>query len=178
MAHPIRLSVHGDVAVVEIDNPPVNALSSGVPDGLVSALGQAERDAAVRAVVIMGAGRTFVAGADIRDLERAAWDATVDPPDIHDLLARVEDASKPVIMAIHGTALGGGLELGEVSRRRIGEADPAGQLADGPAPLLAAIPQVLSHGRAGIAFGAARAALFVGGCHAVPDVSTGLHNCF
>src|SRR5262245_47450771 len=123
MAHPVRLSVHDDVAVVEIDNPPVNALSSGVPDGLVSALEQAQRNGAVRAVVIMGAGRTFVAGADIKDLERAAWDTAVDPPDIHDLLARVEDASKPVIMAIHGTALGGGLELAMAGHYRVAVKD-------------------------------------------------------
>jgi 3-hydroxyacyl-CoA dehydrogenase len=123
MPDPIRFSIHDDVAVVEIDNPPVNALSSGVPEGLVSALERAEHDAAVRAVVIMGAGRTFVAGADIKDLERAAWDDSVEPPDLHDLLARVENASKPVVMAIHGTALGGGLELAMAGHYRVAVRD-------------------------------------------------------
>src|SRR5690606_32335916 len=109
MTNPVSVSVRGDVAVVEINNPPVNALSAGVPEGLMSAIDQAERDPAVRAIVVVGAGRTFVAGADINDLARAAWDPTIEPPDLHDLLARVEGASKPVVMAIHGTALGGGL---------------------------------------------------------------------
>src|SRR5688572_4289327 len=111
MANPVNVSTSGDVLVAEINNPPVNALSAGVPEGLTAAIAAAERDPAIKAVVIIGGGRTFVAGADIKDLERAAWDPTVEPPDIHDLLATVERSPKPVIMAIHGTALGGGLEL-------------------------------------------------------------------
>ena len=123
MPDTVSVTVGDGVAVVEINNPPVNALSAGVPEGLVAAIGEAERDPAVRAIVIIGAGRTFVAGADIKDLERAAWDATVEPPDIHDLLARVEDASKPVVIAIHGTALGGGLELAMAGHYRVAARD-------------------------------------------------------
>jgi 3-hydroxyacyl-CoA dehydrogenase len=115
----VNLTTADDVAIVEIDNPPVNALSHGVPEGLVQAVERAERDPSIRAIVILGAGRTFVAGADIKDLERAAWDASVEPPDIHDLLTRIEDASKPVVMAIHGTALGGGLELAMAGHFRV-----------------------------------------------------------
>jgi 3-hydroxyacyl-CoA dehydrogenase len=111
MPDSVRLSIHDDIAVVEIDNPPVNALSAGVPEALLAAIAAAEQSSAVRAIVVLGSGRTFVAGADIKDLERAAWDPAIEPPDLHDLLARVENASKPVVMAIHGTALGGGLEL-------------------------------------------------------------------
>jgi 3-hydroxyacyl-CoA dehydrogenase len=119
----VTIAVRDDVAVVHIDNPPVNALSAGVPEQLALAITQAENDPSVRAIVLAGAGRTFVAGADIKDLERAAWDPSIEPPDIHDLLARVEDAAKPVVVAIHGTALGGGLELAMAAHYRAATAD-------------------------------------------------------
>src|SRR5688572_9946636 len=119
----ITTSISDDVAVVQIDNPPVNALSPGVPEGLMAAIDEAERNPAVRAIVILGAGRTFVAGADIKDLEAAAWNTSIEPPDIHDLLARVEDATKPVVIAIHGTALGGGLELAMAAHYRVAVRD-------------------------------------------------------
>ena len=123
MPNTVTVSAVDGVAVVVIDNPPVNALSAGVPEGLMQAIDAAERDDAIHAIVIMGAGRTFVAGADIKDLERAAWDPLVDPPDIHDLLARVEDATRPVVIAIHGTALGGGLELAMAAHYRVAARD-------------------------------------------------------
>jgi 3-hydroxyacyl-CoA dehydrogenase len=123
MSHPVTVTQREGVAVLEIDNPPVNALSAGVPEGLMKGVQEAERDPSVRALVVIGAGRTFVAGADIRDLERAAWDPAVEPPDIHELLARVEDASKPVVIAIHGTALGGGLELAMAGHYRVATPD-------------------------------------------------------
>jgi 3-hydroxyacyl-CoA dehydrogenase len=123
MTSSVRLSHAGEILVAEINNPPVNALSAGVPEGLSSAIAAAEQDAAIRAVVIIGGGRTFVAGADIKDLERAAWDPSVDPPDIHDLLTTIEHSAKPVVMAIHGTALGGGLELAMAGHYRIATAD-------------------------------------------------------
>jgi 3-hydroxyacyl-CoA dehydrogenase len=123
MSNLVTIAVRDDVAVVHIDNPPVNALSAGVPEQLELAITQAESDALVRAIVLAGAGRTFVAGADIKDLERAAWDPSTDPPDIHDLLARVEDAAKPVVVAIHGTALGGGLELAMAAHYRVATSD-------------------------------------------------------
>jgi 3-hydroxyacyl-CoA dehydrogenase len=107
------------VAVIVIDNPPVNALGPDVVDGLSSALDRAERDTTVRAIVVIGAGRTFVAGADIKELEQAAWGGGSGPPDIHDLLARIEDCPKPVIMALHGTPLGGGLELAMAGHYRV-----------------------------------------------------------
>ncbi len=119
----VTTSISDDVAVVQIDNPPVNALSHGVPEGLVAAIDEAEGNPAVKAIVILGAGRTFVAGADIKDLEAAAWDTSIEPPDIHDLLARVEDATKPVVIAIHGTALGGGLELAMAAHYRVAVRD-------------------------------------------------------
>jgi 3-hydroxyacyl-CoA dehydrogenase len=107
------------VAIFQIDNPPVNALSSGVPERLEEVIRQAEADDAVHAIVIMGAGTTFVAGADIKELEDLAWGRGSGAPNIHDLLQKIEDCKKPIIMAIHGTALGGGLELAMAGHFRI-----------------------------------------------------------
>jgi 3-hydroxyacyl-CoA dehydrogenase len=111
------------VTLIRVDNPPVNALSPGVPEAIIAALAEAERDAKVRAIVLMGAGKTFVAGADISTLEQAAWGDTGAICDLHGLLARIEDCPKPVVVAIHGTALGGGLELAMAGHFRIAVAD-------------------------------------------------------
>ncbi len=100
-------SREGEVLILTIQNPPVNAFGVGVPEGLHAGLDAAERDESVRAVVIIGGGRTFVAGADIRtfDLPREQ------SPDLRGTVDRLDAFSKPVVAAIHGTALGGGLEL-------------------------------------------------------------------
>ena len=94
-----------------------------MPDALLNAVRLADRDAAVRAIVVICAGRTFIAGADIHELERAAWDDTAPLPDFHPLLAAIEDCSKPVVMALHGTALGGGVEVAMAGHYRIAVAD-------------------------------------------------------
>jgi 3-hydroxyacyl-CoA dehydrogenase len=119
MPPPVKSVRHDDVVVLEIDNPPVNALSPGVPEVLLAALGDAERDDGVSAVVVRGAGRMFVAGADIAALEEAAWGNEAAAPDWHELLHRLESCPKPVVMAIHGAALGGGLELALAGHYRI-----------------------------------------------------------
>ena len=103
----VNLTTQDGVAVITINNPPVNAISPGVPEGLVAALDGAEKDSSARAIVIIGGGRTFIAGADIKELELAAAGRGSGPPKFHDILARIEDSTKPVVMAIHGTALGG-----------------------------------------------------------------------
>jgi 3-hydroxyacyl-CoA dehydrogenase len=108
----------GRILVVTIDNPPVNALSDGVPEGVGEAV-RAAADAAIDAVVIICAGRTFIAGADITLLERTAWGDLASKPDLRPLLRDVEDCPKPIVMAIHGTALGGGLELAMAAAYRI-----------------------------------------------------------
>src|SRR5690242_18854065 len=123
----VSLTSDHDIAVVTIDNPPVNALSPGVPEGISAALNEAERDSSIRAIVIIGAGRTFIAGADIRELERAAAGQGA-PPRLHGLLAQLEDCSRPVVMALHGTALGGGLEVAMAGHYRVASPDAqAGQ---------------------------------------------------
>jgi 3-hydroxyacyl-CoA dehydrogenase len=114
-----NITRHGAVLVVEIDNPPVNALSPGVPEAIGAALDEAERDDDVVAVVVRGAGRMFVAGADITKLQEAAWGNESAAPDWHDLFQRIEDCLKPVVMAIHGSALGGGLELAMAGHYRV-----------------------------------------------------------
>ncbi len=115
----LNVSRHDGVLLIEVENPPVNALSPGVPEALVEALTSAGHDPDVTAIVVKGAGRTFVAGADITSLEEAAWGNLAAAADLHDLLARIENYSKPVVMAIHGTALGGGLELAMAGHYRV-----------------------------------------------------------
>jgi 3-hydroxyacyl-CoA dehydrogenase len=119
----VNLTTHDGVGVITINNPPVNALSPGVPEGLVAALDAAQNDPSIRAIVIIGGGRTFIAGADIKELELAASGRGSGPPEFHGILASIEDTNKPVVMAIHGTALGGGLEVAMAGHYRVAVAD-------------------------------------------------------
>ncbi len=105
MSSPVNYEVLGDIGVMSIDNPPVNALSHPVRQGIQDAIRQAQEDAS-KAIVILCEGRTFVAGADIKEFGKPPKE-----PWLPDLLSEVEASSKPVIAAIHGTALGGGFEL-------------------------------------------------------------------
>ncbi len=95
-----------DVALLTIDNPPVNPLSSGVRQGLSDGINQALADDNVKAIVLTGAGRAFIAGADISEFGGAA-----EGPSLHDCLNTMDASSKPIIAAINGTAFGGGLEV-------------------------------------------------------------------
>lgn len=102
----ITTHMNGDVLVVTADNPPVNALNRAVRQGLADAMAHAERDQNVSAVVIIANGRTFFAGADITEFGKPLEEPTL--PVVCD---QIEASTKPVIAAIHGTALGGGLEV-------------------------------------------------------------------
>jgi 3-hydroxyacyl-CoA dehydrogenase len=119
----VTTTIRDGVAVIAVDYPPVNALGPGVPAAISEAIESAERDPAVSAIVFMGAGKTFVAGADITTLERAAWGDRDAACDLHPLLAGIEDCAKPVVMAIHGTALGGGLEIAMAGHFRVATPD-------------------------------------------------------
>ncbi|MCV9967269.1 3-hydroxyacyl-CoA dehydrogenase NAD-binding domain-containing protein [Pararhizobium sp. BT-229] len=102
----LTIAREGSVAVVTIDNPPVNALSQALRQALVGAVVELDADAAVGAVVLICAGRTFIAGADVSE-----FDKPPQPPHLPDVVACIENAKKPWIAAIHGSALGGGLEV-------------------------------------------------------------------
>jgi 3-hydroxyacyl-CoA dehydrogenase len=102
----VRLERHGTVSLIIIDSPPVNAGSRGVRQGLVDAVTAADADAATTAVVLMGAGSNFMAGSDIKE-----FDLPIQDPDLPAVIAAFERCTKPVVAAIDGAALGGGLEL-------------------------------------------------------------------
>jgi 3-hydroxyacyl-CoA dehydrogenase len=119
----VRRTTFGTVALLEVDNPPVNVLSAGVPEDILRAVKDAELDSSIEAIVLRGAGRTFIVGADLTLLQRAAHGELDAAADLHDLLSRMEDCSKPVVMAIHGNALGGGLELAMAGHFRVAVAD-------------------------------------------------------
>jgi 3-hydroxyacyl-CoA dehydrogenase len=114
----VQLTKDNGIAVITINNPPVNALSPGVPDGISEALDQVAKDDSVKAAVLIGGGRTFVAGADIKEFGKM----TSGKPrgaGLLPLLLKIEDSSKPVVVGIHGTAFGGGLELAMAGHYRV-----------------------------------------------------------
>ncbi|MFZ0771489.1 MAG: 3-hydroxyacyl-CoA dehydrogenase NAD-binding domain-containing protein [Candidatus Sulfotelmatobacter sp.] len=132
----VKIIRDNDVAVIAIDNPPVNALSPGVPEAIGAAIDEMNGDPAVKAAVVIGAGRTFVAGADIKEFGKMTSGekprGTLLP-----LLLHIENSSKPVVMAIHGNAFGGGLELAMAGHYRV--ASPTAQVGQ-PEVKLGIIP--------------------------------------
>ena len=128
----VRLSQQEGVQLIHIDNPPVNALGAAVRQGLLAAMAQAEADAGIRAVLIVGEGRAFIAGADIREFGKPPV-----PPALPQVCQAIEACSKPVVAAIHGAALGGGLEVALSAHYRL--ALPGAQLGL-PEVLLGLLP--------------------------------------
>ena len=114
----VDLRRDGEVAVVTVDNPPVNALKHEVRAGLAEALQRAKDDESTTAVVIVCAGRTFFAGADITEFGKPPQ-----PPSLHEIIAAIEAMQKPVVAALHGTAFGGGFELALACHFRVAVAD-------------------------------------------------------
>lgn len=110
----VTTALHGDVLVVTIDNPPVNALGAAVRQGLLAALQQAQADAAVAAVLLVGAGKAFIAGADIREFGKPPV-----PPALPEVCRAIEGSDKPVVAVLHGAALGGGLEVAMSAHYRL-----------------------------------------------------------
>src|SRR5947207_3195493 len=111
----VRFEKEGDIGVITVDNPPVNALSPGLPEGIVAAVDQGNADPSVKAMVLIGAGRSFIAGADIRQFGRGPST----PPTGRRPYDVLDDSAKPVVAAIHGYALGGGLEIALACHYRV-----------------------------------------------------------
>jgi 3-hydroxyacyl-CoA dehydrogenase len=116
LSQPISLAIEDGIAVITVDNPPVNAISAAMRRGLLDITRQIAADGRVKAVALYGAGRTFIAGADISE-----FGGTMAPPLLRNVLAEFEQLPQPVVVALHGTALGGGVELALAGHYRIAE---------------------------------------------------------
>lgn len=114
LSETVTLSIHGAIAEALVDNPPVNAMSASVRTGVAEAINRVEQDAALKALVIRFAGKTFSAGADITEFGKP-----MARPMLPEILAMMDAATKPIVAAMHGTALGGGLELAVAAHYRI-----------------------------------------------------------
>ena len=133
----VQLTRDKDVAIVTINNPPVNALSPAVAQGIAKAFEQVAGDDGIKAVVLIGSGRTFVAGADIKEFGKITSGKTQRGAGLLPLLLQIENVRKPVVVAIHGSAFGGGLELAMAGHYRV--AAPNSQLGQ-PEVKLGIIP--------------------------------------
>ena len=100
------LAIEGDIGVLTLNSPPVNALSQPVRAGLLDGMKAANANTAIKAIVLICDGRTFIAGADITSFGKPPT-----LPSLSDAQNEIENSSKPVIAAIHGTSLGGGFEV-------------------------------------------------------------------
>jgi 3-hydroxyacyl-CoA dehydrogenase len=114
----VEYRLEDGVAIITVQNPPVNALSHSVRIGLMEALSRADADPAAKALVLLGGGRTYMAGADLKEFGRPK-----DPPELHDVQNAMETLGKPLVSAIHGTALGGGLEVALTGHWRVAARD-------------------------------------------------------
>ena len=114
MTQAARYDAHDGIAIISISNPPVNAASFAVRSGLADGIQRALADPSVAAIVICCDGRTFIAGADIREFGKPPV-----PPNLPSVVAAIEASSKPVIASLHGTVLGGGLEVALGAHYRI-----------------------------------------------------------
>src|SRR5580692_1458654 len=123
MSDRVQLSKDGSIAIITIDNPPVNALAPDVVGELSAAIGNIDTDSSITAAVLIGSGRTFVAGADIREFVRITSGEKQRIPLLLSLARQIEDIRKPVVAAIHGQAFGGGMELAMAAHYRVATAE-------------------------------------------------------
>lgn len=114
MSEVVKLERHDEVGIVTVDSPPVNALSAAVRGGILECIKAAIADPAIKGIVLTCAGRTFIAGADITEFGKPPK-----PPGLNEVLAEMENSPKPIVAAIHGTALGGGLEVALACHYRV-----------------------------------------------------------
>src|SRR6202166_1831528 len=137
MSDLVTFSNQDGIGIITVNNPPVNALSPGVPEGILAAVQRAQSDDGVKALVLIGAGRTFIAGADIREFGKITSGERKDKLNLAELMLVMEDSTKPLICAIHGTAFGGGLEVAMGAHYRV--AVPSAQVGQ-PEVKLGLIP--------------------------------------
>jgi 3-hydroxyacyl-CoA dehydrogenase len=120
MSHPVSFTVQGPVAVIAMDKPPVNSLGAALRAGIADAMDQALADSQVQAIVLMGTARAFSAGADVTEF---GTPMAAREPNLRVVISLLEDSPKPVIGAISGQCLGGGLELAMGCHYRVALAD-------------------------------------------------------
>jgi 3-hydroxyacyl-CoA dehydrogenase len=132
----VSLTRDGDIAIITINNPPVNALSPGVPEGIGEAIAETSKDDSVKGIILIGGGRTFIAGADIKEFGKVT-SGEKGRGSLLPLLLAIEDCPKPTVAAIHGTAFGGGLEVAMAFHYRV--AAPSAQVGQ-PEVKLGIIP--------------------------------------
>jgi 3-hydroxyacyl-CoA dehydrogenase len=154
MSDLVQLTKDNGIAVITINNPPVNALSPGVPEGIAAAIEQIDKDDTVKAAVLIGGGKTFVAGADIKEFGKITSGKAGGGIELTAFLLKIEDCRKPVVMAIHGSAFGGGLELAMSGHYRV--AVPSAQVGQ-PEVKLGLIPGAAGTQRLPRLAGAAKA---------------------
>ena len=123
MSELVQFAVTGGIGVITVQNPPVNALSPGVPEGIAEAIARVAEDDSIQAAVIIGSGRTFVAGADIKEFAKITSGKATCGEGIKPMLMCVENCPKPIVAAIHGSAFGGGLELAMAAHYRVAARD-------------------------------------------------------
>jgi 3-hydroxyacyl-CoA dehydrogenase len=122
MSDQVRITKDNEIAIVTIDNPPVNAISPAVQAGIAEAIDQINGDSSIEAAVLIGAGRTFIAGADINEFVKMT-SGKVPRSNFLPTLLKMEDCRVPIVVAIHGTALGGGLEVAMACHYRVASPD-------------------------------------------------------
>jgi 3-hydroxyacyl-CoA dehydrogenase len=109
-----RFEKRGDIGIIWINNPPVNAISVGVRSALIDGVAKLAQDPEIKIGVLACEGRTFMAGADITEFGKPPLS-----PGLHEAINAVENSAKPIVAAIHGTALGGGLEVALACHYRV-----------------------------------------------------------
>src|SRR5258705_5105763 len=132
----VSLTRDGEIAIITVNNPPVNALSPGVPEGIGDAIAEAAQDDSVRGVILIGGGPNFIGGRDIKEFGKVPSGAK-GRGSLLPLLLAIEDCPKPSVAAIHGTAFGGGLEVAMAFHYRV--AAPSAQVGQ-PEVKLGIIP--------------------------------------
>lgn len=123
MSELVSLTKDGEIGVITVNNPPVNALSPGVPEGILDSIRKINADDSLKGAVLIGGGRTFIAGADIKEFGKITSGQKKRDVGLNPVLAEIEGSAKPIVCAIHGTAFGGGLEFAMACHYRVAVAD-------------------------------------------------------